>query len=289
MTTLTSELTTAQSILYGRRRILDALYREDPELTHSVKADDIADVSLRGDKVRCTLSDGSPMLVDRSAVIENFWNFRTRTPSYFDYKIWSAYSGSFEFNGVPVGALDYSPAAVDSGLELELGRVPRLAVDKDGAQKIYFVVEEQNTCTCGSWNQMHLNRAELEEEFKSYSSLEFVPVCKHLQWFRANMKLQTQVFQAKQKTDLHNRNLCAYYFDHRHGMLRYRITYQGLSTDAKWLPAEGWKEKAVYNNAGNPTGACWEVFEKALTCEHPFKLVLYSQSLAALMSRTGSR
>ena len=284
-----SSLTEAQQLIYGRKRIVSALYLKDPELFQDLQPTDIVSIDTYGDFLRCTLQERSHVLVERSEVIKNFWEYRTRTPSFFDYKIWKSYVGAFGSHGVPVGALDYRNNPESLVLEPELGRVPRLAVDKDGTQKLYFVVEDQNACTCESWNQLHINRTALSEEFSNHSNIKFDVVCKHVQWLKSHLRFQALTFKSKQKTKDYNERLCVYYFDHRQGVVRYKITYDGLRSNGKWLPAFEWKERNVYTSAGVPTGACWTMFEKALDRDDPFKLVAYSQSLGALLNRTGSR
>lgn len=288
MTVTTQLLTDAQRLIYGRKRIVDSFYQKDPKVYSSLQATDIQSIDLKDGFVRCTLSD-SLLFIERSAVIKNFWEHRTRTPSFFDYKIWSSYANSSLSKGIPVGALDYGKEALNIVLESHLGRVPRLAVDKDGVKKLYFVVDDGQVCTCESWAQLYKYRDELEDEFDRYSSIKFAPVCKHLQWSAANIKLQALRFKAIDPKHEYNPRLCVYYFDHRRGLLSYRVTHDGVKTNGQWLPVDGWKEKPVYDSGGMPTGACWETFTAALNTDKPFKIIPYSQSVAVIMNKKSSK
>jgi len=274
--------------IYNRTRIISVLYKKNATKFGSLLLTDIAEITLTDDKVLC-LVDGSTILVDKSDVIKNFWEHRTRTPSFFDYKIWSAYNSSTTPNSIPVGALDYGNSSIASALEAHLGRVPTIATDKDGTKKLYYVNEDSLTCTCHSWQQLNDNRELFEAEFHQHSDIKFAPVCKHVQWLRASIRLQSLAFAAKQRERGYNPKLCVYYFDHRHGMLRYRITHDGVKAKGQWLPIDHWKEKPVYDGSYMPTGLCWDTFESALSQQQPFKLLPYSHSVAALMNRNSRK
>ena len=278
-------LSDAQRLVYGRRRIIDTLYQEDPERYKIIQATDIQSISLEDDLICLQLEDAQ-FYVERSKVLSNFWKHRTRTPSYFAYKVWSQALATRPWQGTPIAALDYGPSAVTDALQPLIGRVPRIATDKDGVQKLYFVMEKEEMCSCESWNQLHTHREELSDEFNTYTDMQFKPICKHLQWCSANMTLHTLRFESRQSEREYNPRICVYYFDHRRNLLLYRITYDGVKTGGQWLPVGGWKEKAVYDNNNMPTGACWEMFMNALTQDPPFKLTPYSQTLSAIMNST---
>lgn len=288
MTVTEALLSEAQRLVYGRRRIIDSLYQEDPDKFKVLQATDIQSISLQDDLVCLDLAD-TQLYIERAKILKNFWEHRTRTPSYFDYKVWSQALSSRPWNGTPVAALDYGPSTTSDALQPLLGRPPRIQTDKDGVQKLYFVMEKEEMCSCESWNQMHVYRKELSDEFSKYTDIQFKPVCKHLQWSSANMLLHTIRFESRQNEKDYNPRICVYYFDHRRGLLLYRVTYDGLKTKGQWFPVSGWKEKAVYDTNHIPTGICWQTFMDALTQDPPFKLSPYSQSLGALMNSTRSK
>lgn len=265
-----------QNLIYGRFRIVNTLCRQDPERYASLTVSDIQSISVQGDKVVCLLADGT-IKVDRSAVLANFWEHRTRTPSFFDYKVWRQVERPKGIFGIPVGAIDY-------------GVYPnRIAVDSKGNRKLYFVDGVNGSCTCGSWNQLNEHRIELEKEFKKFGLGCFEPTCKHVKWAEANTKLQALRYQVRDVSGQYNPKMCVYNFDHKRGLLLYRVTYDGVKTNGQWLPVEGWKEKPVYGIGGIPTGACWDTFFAALSEEQPFKLVPFSNAVASLMSSTRSK
>jgi len=282
------QLSEGQKMIYGRRRIIDTLYQDDPKKFCSLQATDIQSISLQDDLVCLDLVDTN-LYLEREKVIRNFWTHRTRTPSYFDYKIWGQALAKTPWNGTPVAALDYGPSPALDALSPHLGRAPRIATDKDGVQKLYFVMEKEEMCSCESWSQMHTCRDELAAEFEAFTNLQFKPVCKHLQWLNANMMLHALRFQSREKDGEYNPCICVYHFDHRRGLLLYRVTYDGVKSNGQWLPVGGWKEKPVYDNNHMPTGACWETFTAALTHESPFRLSQYSQSVAAIMNSSAKK
>jgi hypothetical protein len=288
MTVSELQLSDALRLIYGRRRILDTLYQENSDKFKQLQATDIQGVSLVDDLVCCDLGE-TTLYIERSKVITNFWNHRTRTPSFFDYKVWSQAMVRSPWQGTPVAGLDYGSSSIRDALEPHLGRPPRIAVDKEGVQKLYFVMEKDEMCSCESWSQLHTHREELADEFKRFTTIQFKPICKHLQWSSANLTLHALRFNARASNDQYNPRICVYHFDHRRGLLLYRITYDGVKTGGQWLPVDGWKEKPVYDNGGMPTGYCWDVFMKALSQEEPFKLSPYSQSVASIMSTTRAR
>lgn len=266
----------AQTLIYGRTRIISALSRQDPEQYGSLTASDIQTINLQGEKVVCVLADGA-IKVDRSTVLANFWEHRTRTPSFFDYKVWKRVERPRKTLGIPVGAVDYRSYPT------------RIATDANGNRKLYFVDEASKTCTCGSWHQLNEHASALSEEFKRFSNIAFEPTCKHLRWAEANTKLQALRYQVQDDAGIYNPKMCVYAFDHRRGMLRYRITYDGVKANGQWLPVEGWKDKPVYGPGGIPTGSCWDTFFSALSQEEPFKLVPFASGVATLMNSTRSK
>lgn len=285
---LETEFTEAQKLIYGRRRIVEAFYESNPEQFKELQPRDIHSVSLQGDLVSCLLGDVD-LYIPRSAVIKNFWAHRTRTPSFFSYKVWGQALTSVPWKGTPVGALDYGNSFSRDALEPVLGRPPRLSVDKDGVQRLYFVDEGERMCSCESWSQMQLHREDLEKEFKQFTSISFVPICKHLQWLSSYRMLHSLKHSSDEQNTTYNPRLCVFHYDHAHGLIQYRVTYDGAKANGQWLPAAGWKEQQVYSADGMPTGACWQVLTGALTQDPPFKLVPYSQAVAGIMNATRSR
>lgn len=288
MNVVEQELSAAQRLIYGRRRIVDALYQDQPDKFKSLQATDIQSISLEGDLICCDLGE-CLLYVERSKVISNFWQHRTRTPSYFDYKIWRNGLVSGNWKGTPIAALDYSPSPVRTALEPHLGRPPRIATDKEGVQKLYFIREDDHACSCQSWSQQDENKEELKFEFDRFSDIEFKPVCKHMQWAMANIHLQSLSFSSRKSNDSYNPRICVYRFDHQRGLLFYRLTYDGIKADARWLPEETWKERQVYDSRGTATGECWDLFETALSQDPPFRMAAYSQSVATVLSGSRSR
>lgn len=285
MKVIERQLTDAQRLIYGRKRIIDTFYNENPNQFKELHATDIQNISLVDDLVCCDLGE-TTLYIERSKVITNFWNHRTRTPSFFDYKVWGQGVGQSYRHGTPIAALDYGPSPVRDALEPHLGRPPRIATDKHGVQKLYFVMDQDEMCSCESWSQLCLHQKELKEEFEKFTTIKFKPTCKHLSWSAANLNLQALRFTASRKVKGYNPKLCAYYFDHRRGLLLYRITYEGVKENAQWLPVEGWREKPVYDTNHMPTGLCWDVLMSALSQDAPFNLVVYSRTLAGIMNRT---
>lgn len=285
---INSAFNEAERMIYCRKRILSTLDEMDPEEYASLLPEDIKSILLQEDQIGCQLED-SMLLIGKSFLVKNFWQHRTRTPSFFEYKIWSEYENK-EYKGcVPVGAISYDYDDIASALETKMGRKPRLAVDKDGVQKLYYVCEKEQTCTCGAWQQLNNHRELFEKEFQKYSDIKFAPMCKHLCWLNAAIKLQALQFTVKTKEGKYNPHICVYQYDPMRRIIKYRITNDGVRANAQWLPIDGWKEKHVYDASGMPSGDCWSTFEAALTSKNPYKLVPYSQSLESTFNRTGSR
>jgi len=281
-------LNEGQKMIYGRRRIIDVLHQKDQKYC-TVQATDISSITLQDNLVCCQVEDVN-LFLERSEVIKNFWQHRTRTPSYFDYKIWSQAISKGPWQGVPVAALDYGPSTVSTALEPLLGRVPRISTDRDGVQRLYFVMPEDQMCSCDSWIQMNDNRKELEAEFDQFTDIKFVPVCKHLNWYDSNIALHALSFHAReQKKEEYNPRICVYHFDHRRGHILYRVTNDGIKANAQWLPVAGWKEKPVYDNNGMPTAECWNVLTSALSQDPSYQLQLYSQAVAGIMGQQGAK
>ena len=285
MTVTEQLLNEGQKLIYGRRRIVSSFYELDADKYKDLKATDIDSLMLVDEFVHCQIQDVT-LYIPRKNVINNFWRHRTRTPSYFDYKIWGQMMSESPWHGMPIGALDYSESFELQALEPHIGRPPRIAVDKHGVQRVYFVMDEEQMCSCDSWSQLNMNRKEIEEEFQKFSDFTFSPICKHLQWSSSNKVLQALRFHSTNDSGLHGYHYCVYHFDHRHGVLKYRITNDGIKANVQWLPMGGWKEKAVYDSEGMPTGACWETFTNAMSQEIPYRLVPYNRALAAIMNST---
>jgi hypothetical protein len=287
-TVLNAAFNDVERMIYCRKRIIDTLYAQDPEKYGELSSPDILSISLQGDQVQCEMGDHI-LLIDKGLLIQNFWEHRTRTPSFFEYKIWKEYITSQYKNGVPVGAIDYNKPGVAGVLDAQVTKGPRLAVDKDGVQKLYFVSKEEQSCTCKSWDQLNQHRELFEKEFKAHSDTEFVPMCKHLRWLNASIRLNSFSFLAKVKNGKYNPNICVYQYDHSLRLLKYKTTRDGVKANAQWLPVGYWKEKMVYDAGGMPTGECWSTFEAALSSDEPYKLVPYSNRLNSFLSRSGSR
>ena len=277
----------AEKMIYCRKRIIDTLYNIDP-LKYQLAPGDIKEISLVGEEICCQM-ENHVILIVRSEVVKNFWEHRTRIPSYFDYKIWKEFTNPAFKNGIPVGAIDYGVDSVVGVLETKAGRVPKVAVDKDGVAKLYYVNEEDQSCTCKAWEQLNEFKDLFEEEFNTHSDIKFAPMCKHLKWFNAAIKLQSMSFVSQFVEKKYNPRICAYQYDPRTATLRYRITNDGVRANAQWIPVSGWKEKQVYDASGMPTGECWSTLESALSGQHPYKLVPYSKTLESAFNRTGSR
>ena len=287
MTAIQTLETECQKMIYGRRRIVDTLYKIDPS-TRDILEKDIDSISLKDKNVICHLGEREiPVL--REEVLKNFWEHRTRTPSYFSHKIWMQFHlKGRKFEGWPIATLNYDgPSTITEALEPHIGRAPRVSVDKEGTKRIYFVKPEQGSCTCNSWVQLNEHREELEKEFSRFTSIKFKPVCKHMQWHSANLNLHASSYHAKQHTAQYNPRICVYHYDHRRSTILYRVTNDGVKTGGKWFPEDSWKEKAVHDSGGNPTGACWQVLTGAL--ENNYTLQKYSESLALRMSQTSSK
>jgi len=60
MLVLENQLTKAQSLIYGRKRIVDSFYQLDPTKFHDLTPIDINSISLQGDEVKCEV-DGSQL------------------------------------------------------------------------------------------------------------------------------------------------------------------------------------------------------------------------------------
>ena len=123
MTTTASLLSAAQTLIYGRTRIVSSLCKQNPQQYASLTPSDIQSIQLQGGQVVCLLADGT-IKIDRSAVLANFWEHRTRTPSFFDYKVWKQVDRPKGTLGIPVGAIDYKVYP------------NKIAVDSDGNRKL---------------------------------------------------------------------------------------------------------------------------------------------------------
>ena len=117
MTAIQALETECQKMLYGRRRIVDTLYKIDPS-TRDILEKDIDSISLKDKNVICHLGEREiPVL--REEVLKNFWEHRTRTPSYFSHKIWMQFHlKGRKFEGWPIATLNYDgPSTITEALE----------------------------------------------------------------------------------------------------------------------------------------------------------------------------
>ena len=276
-------LNEGQKMIYGRKRILDTFYKTHP-VGKDIMEEDINGISFDDDYVLLHVENKN-LRIKKSDVIRNFWEHRPRTPSYFDYRIWR--QRPLE-GGVPkehpVCAVDHN-ANVNQLLNTDI----RTKTDKDGTKRIYLVtpgLEEPKTCTCGSFNQMKENQLELSLEFKKYCpDIEFRPICKHIQWYirYSWLFMDMQVIKRRYKN---NPRACTYFYDHTKRKILYKITENIYKSDVGWIPAEGWKEKAVCDPSGMPTGNCWSVLEGALCQEPPYSLHPYSKQVEYMVNRS---
>ena len=133
---------------------------------------------------------------------------------------------------------------------------------------------------------MKENQLELSLEFKKYCpDIEFRPVCKHIQWYirYSCLFMDMQVIKRRYKN---NPRACTYFYDHSRRKILYKITENIYKSDVGWIPAEGWKEKAVCDPSGMPTGNCWSVLEGALCQEPPYSLHPYSKQVEYMVNRS---
>ena len=86
MTTTMIFLNEGQKMIYGRKRIMDTFYKVHP-VGKEVLEDEIGEITFDDDHVLLNVED-KILCIKKSEVIKNFWEHRTRTPSYFDYRIW---------------------------------------------------------------------------------------------------------------------------------------------------------------------------------------------------------
>jgi len=288
VTMTTATQTDALSIVYGRKRIIDTLYQLDPEKYKELQALDIKNIAYENSNLICQL-EYSSITLPRADVLKNFWKHRTRTPSFFDYKVWSQAMIRGPWQGTPIAKLSYQNNFASNVLTPVLGRSPYVLTDANGVQKIYFVDAEQNTCTCGSWAQLKEHEEQIRAEFELFTDIQFSPICKHLQWYTSMLMLHgIKAASASTQLRVHD-HICVYYFDHKRGILQYRITYDGVKSNGQWFPVDSWKEQQIYDATGNATGACWQMMISASTHEPPFQLTPYSSKLASLMQSSRAK
>ena len=282
MTIVRTVLSDCQQMIYGRRRIVDVLHAANDKYK-DIQATDIDFISLENKNVLIQIQERQ-LVVKRKAVLENFWTHRTRVPSYFSHKIWREYFLTGPYQGEPVATLNYQGAStVVEALAFQIGRSPQVSVDKEGTKRVYYVKQKEQTCTCGSWHQMHENKDELTKEFEEFTSIKFTPLCKHLQWYNYNIELKATSFAAQQKlAGKFNPKICVYHYDYRKGEILYRVSEDGLKTNSQWLPIDGWRKKPIYDSTGIPTGSCWQVLTGALN--HGYKIHPYSEAIASVMN-----
>ena len=148
-------LNEGQKMIYGRKRIMDTFYKTHP-VGKDVLEDEIGEITFDDDHVLLNVEDNL-LRIKKSEVIKNFWEHRTRTPSYFDYKIWrSRPQEGGKYIGVPIAAIDHN-----AQVNRILGSDIKVSTDKDGTKRIYFITPVDKACTCGSFNQMKEHEKEL--------------------------------------------------------------------------------------------------------------------------------
>jgi len=289
MLLLANQLNKAQELIYGRKRIINCLYALNPEKFGGLLATDINSISLKGSQIICNV-DGTLLSLERRHVLNNFLEHRTRTPSFFDYTVWKKYKSKDPNNGIPIAALDYSSNQAYPTISINIGRPPKILTDSNGEQKIYFVEVKDQKCSCPSWTQLNNNKQEIAKEVYQVCKDEYVPICKHISWNNANLKLETLRYMVQEQSRKrgYNLNMCVYHFDYKSGRLLYRVTNDGIKDKMNWLPKNSWKEQQVYTADHNPTGNCWKVFTKALTHVPPYQLIKYSQSVEYIMNQINS-
>ena len=154
-------------------------------------------------------------------MIKNFWEHRTRTPSYFDYKIWrSRPQEGGKYIGVPIAAIDHN-----AQVNRILGSDIKVSTDKDGTKRIYFITPVNKSCTCGSFNQMKEHQTELAAEFNKYCpEIDFKPVCKHIKWYENQLLLYTDIQLVNNRYPTSHPRVCVYQYDYGRRKILYKIT-----------------------------------------------------------------
>ena len=283
--TTTQILNEGQKMIYGRKRIMDTFYKTHP-VGKDILEEDIQGITFDDDHVLLHV-EGKDLRIHKSKVIRNFWEHRTRTPSYFDYRIWRERpQEGGNISGVPIAAIDHE-AEVNKILMPVLGRPFKISTDKDGTKRIYFITPVDKACSCGSYHYMKENEDELAAEFKKYCpDIDFKPCCKHIKWYEKQILLFTDIQLVQARYGFKCPRLCIYQHDHSRRKILYRITNDGEKVTRKWLPKDGWKEKDLCDSSGMPTGHCWSVLEGAMAQNPPYKLIPYSPSVEAMMNRS---
>ena len=279
----TETLTACQEMIYTRSRIVDTLHTKSPKYS-DIQARDITSISFEDALLACNI-DGSQLHLKRSDILKNFWQHRTRKPSYFSYKNLNSETAHVRNrDGQAIGKLSYKSGT--TVLEILRSRIGSLATDENGKKITYCIHPDNKTCTCSSWKEMNEHRDELEKEFAQFSDIKFkYPICKHMSWYYANLALSVNLFEHRQKYKYPNFNpkICVYHFDHRENYIKYRITDEGFKTNGKWLPIDGWKNKPIFTTGGVPTGECWNVLNGALS--NGYSLQKFSESVALQMGK----
>ena len=281
--TTTQILNEGQKMIYGRKRIMDTFYKTHP-VGKDILEEDIQGITFDDDHVLLHV-EGKDLRIHKSKVIRNFWEHRTRTPSYFDYRIWDQrpLEGGRPQDH-PICAIDY-----ESKANQIFHTNKKTKTDKDGTKRIYFVspgVHKPKQCSCGSYHHMKENEDELAAEFKKYCpDIDFRPCCKHMKWYeRFNALFMDQNVVKRNYNP--NPRACVFQYDHTRRKILYKITENWFKSSVGWKPAEGWKEKSVYDSSGMPTGNCWSVLEGALCQDPPYQLHAYAENVASMLSRS---
>tara|TARA_Y100000768_G_scaffold386753_1_gene375946 strand:- start:353 stop:1216 length:864 start_codon:yes stop_codon:yes gene_type:complete len=279
--TTTQILNEGQKMIYGRKRIMDTFYKTHP-VGKDILEEDIQSISFSEDDVWLHVEE-KLLRIPKSEVIKNFWEHRTRTPSYFDYRIWkSRPQKDGKYIGIPISKVDHDSVA-NQTLETNIDTL----TDEDGVKRIYFVTPEKSSCTCGSFNQMKEHEKELTAEFKEYCpEIDFKPTCKHIKWYTTQINLFSYVQWVNKTYPTNHPRIVVYQYDYRRKKIMYKITNNRYDLNAKWIPKDSWKEKDVYDSSGMPTGNCWSVLKGALKHHPPYKLHPFSDALAHQMNRS---
>ena len=141
---------------------MNTVYETQP-VGNNIREDESGQITVDDEHVRLNVEDNI-LRIKKSEVIKNFWEHRTRTPSYFDYKIWrSRPQEGGKYIGVPIAAIDHN-----AQVNRILGSDIKVSTDKDGTKRIYFITPVNKSCTCGSFNQMKEHQTELAAEFNKY-------------------------------------------------------------------------------------------------------------------------
>lgn len=144
-----------------------------------IQARDITSISFEDTLLACNI-DGSQLHLKRSDILKNFWQHRTRKPSYFSYKNLNSETAHVRNrDGQAIGKLSYKLGT--TVLEILRSRIGSVATDEDGKKITYCIHPDNKTCTCSSWKEMNEHRDELEKNLHNSQTLNlnilFVNIC----------------------------------------------------------------------------------------------------------------